>query len=296
VVDHVESAYADLEVLDHGERRYLLIDGGTHTIVRREDDLTLHPYAVVVDLARELFGRNGDMLLLGLGGGSLAQSYARAGWQVDAVEIDPAVIGLAVSDFGLKPFHARVTRSDARRYLERTPARYDLIVFDVFSSGSIPFHLVTREAFALARQRLAPGGVVAVNVEAVGWHHPLVHAVGATLARSFRHVVALPIAEPPDQLGNVVLLAADRPLEIPDARLGDPVAALVDEYDHWRVVTQNHAWDNRFPLDAASGVTITDDRNPADLWSEGINLVARRKLRRYFAGMADAVPGAAAHR
>ena len=86
-----------------------------------------------------------------------------------------------------------------------------------------------------------------------------------------------------DQLGNLVLAASDRELDVPDGVLGDPVASLTDEYDHWRVLTRLHAWDNRFTPGRPAGtgpppVVITDDRNPADLWCQRINLVARRQL------------------
>jgi len=42
-------------------------------------------------------------------------------------------------------------------------------------------------------------------------------------------------------------------------------------------VTRHHAWDNRFEP-GAGGLVLTDDLNPADLWSQEINLVARRQL------------------
>ena len=98
------------------------------------------------------------------------------------------------------------------------------------------------------------------------------------MRRSFAHVVALPIAEPPDRIGNLVLAASDREIVVPDSLLGDPVASLTDEYDHWRVLTRLHAWDNRFEPGVAPGAVLTDDLNPADLWSQQINLVARRQL------------------
>jgi len=122
--------------------------------------------------------------------------YQRAGWTVDAVEIDSAVTRLAAQEFGFKPFHARVVHADGRRYLATTRERYDLIVFDAYGSASIPFHLVTREAFALAKARLEPGGILALNVEAVGWHHPLVESLGSTLRTSFAHVVVVTRAYP----------------------------------------------------------------------------------------------------
>jgi hypothetical protein len=121
--------------------------------------------------------------------------------------------------------------------------------------------------------------VLALNVEAVGWHHPLVESLGRTLsAAGFTHVTALPIAEPPDRIGNVVVAASDHEIVVPDSLLGDPVATLTNEYDHWRVLTRIHAWDNRFTPGGPRGVVLTDDRNPADLWSQEINLVARRQL------------------
>lgn len=275
-----DSPYAEIRVVDHRDLRYLLIDGGMHTIIRPSTAETHHPYVHVADLSRELFERPGRVLLVGLGGGAAAREFAREGWQVDAVEIDPMVVMTARTWFGLLPGAAAIHELDGRRFLAKASDRYDIIFFDAFGSSSIPFHLVTREAFALARSRLARGGVVVLNVEAVGWDDALVKSMGATLETEFPHVLALPIAEPPDQLGNVILMAADRPMEISDATLGNPADWEVDPYLHWRVVLRNHAWDNRFVPEG--GQVLTDDLNPVDLWAERINLVARRDLHRFF--------------
>jgi spermidine synthase len=275
----VESPYAELRVVDAGNLRYLLIDGGAHTVEQLDNELSRHPYVAAASLLPDAFPKPGRALIVGLGGGSLAKLYTRATWTVDAVEIDTAVTRLARQEFGLKPYHATVFDGDGRRYLARTGRKYDLVVFDAYGSASIPFHLVTKEAFALARSRLNPGGVLALNVEAVGWHHPLVESLGRTLlAAGFTHVTAFPIAEPPDRIGNLVVAASDHEIVVPDSVLGDPVATLTDEYDHWRVLTRIHAWDNRFAPGGVNGVVLTDDRNPADLWSQEINLVARRQL------------------
>jgi spermidine synthase len=275
----VESPYAELRVVDIAGLRYLLIDGGAHTVEQLDNELSRHPYVAAASLLPDAFRKPGRALVVGLGGGSLAKLYTRANWAVDAVEIDTAVTRLARQEFGLQPFHATVFDGDGRRYLARTDRKYDLILFDAYGSASIPFHLVTQEAFALARSRLNPGGVLALNVEAVGWHHPLVESLGRTLtAAGFTQVTAFPIAEPPDRIGNIVVAASDHEIVVPDSLLGDPVATLTNEYDHWRVLTRIHAWDNRFTPGGPRGVVLTDDRNPADLWSQEINLVARRQL------------------
>jgi len=86
--------------------------------------------------------------------GSVARLFAHEGWRVDSVEIDPAVTRIARRDFGLLPSEARVFDDDGRHYLAATTETYDAIVLDAFGSSSIPFHLVTREAFALAAAKL----------------------------------------------------------------------------------------------------------------------------------------------
>ena len=277
VLARVDSPYSELRVVDSNGFRFLLIDGGTHTVVNAETGFPRQAYVFAAEIAADLSRPHGRMLLLGLGGGGAAGVFANRGWQVDAVEIDPAVPKLATGFFRLAPHQARVIVGEARQYLQRSRETYDVVFFDAFGSASIPFHLVTREAFAAAKARLNPGGIVVVNVETVGWQDPLAHALVATLRAEFHDVFALPTAEPPDQLGNVVMMASDRTLDLNPDMLGDPVGSLSDEDEHFRVVARHHAWENRYR--PGRGRVLTDDWNPADLRAEEINRVARIKLR-----------------
>jgi spermidine synthase len=279
-----QSPYAEIRVVDQNGLRYLLVDGGIHTIVRPGTSESRHPYVHVAGLANELFPKPGTLLLVGLGGGATARMFRSTGWRVHAVDIDPLVPQVARDWFDFKASDATVSVADGRWFLAHDPRHWDVIFLDAFGSSSIPFHLVTSEAFALARARLAPGGVLMMNVESVGWQDVLVRSLGATLHARFRHVVALPIAEPPDQLGNVILMASDRPLEISDAALGNPLEVVTDEYLHWRSLLRNHAWDNRFDPGTTGTVAaaITDDLNPSDIWAERINRIARVDLHKQF--------------
>jgi spermidine synthase len=273
-----QSPYGEIRVVEHRDFRYLLIDGGMHTIVQKVDNAPRQPYVMAGEVAALSFAKPGNALLLGLGGGSLARVLSRDGWDVDAVDIDPVIPRMASQYFHLLPGHTTVTLADARRFLRRTDRKWSLIFFDVYASGSIPLHVATAEAFAEAKRRLTPGGAIALNVEGIGWHDPLVHALAATLCTSFAHVIALPTIEPPDQLGNVVLVASDRAIDVDPDLLGDPVGSLPDEYEHWCVLVRHHAWENRFVPE--HGRVLTDDWNPADLRAEEINRVARRSIRR----------------
>jgi len=274
-VEH--SPYAEIRVVDKPFERFLLIDGGIHTWVATDTWRPLLRYAAALDVMKVFFDAPGRLLLVGLGGGSVAKEYARDGWTVEAVEIDPVVIRVARRDFELTDSEARVFQLDGRRFLAKNRQTYDLIVMDAFGSSSIPFHLVTREVFGLVRERLTQDGILVLNVESPGWDSQLVRALGATLRTQFRYVQALPTAEPPNKLGNVLIVAANRPLEFPAERLPNPVEFLRDNYLHFLSVQMNHAWDNRFEP-APGGAVLTDDRNPVDVWAERINLAARKEL------------------
>lgn len=270
-----ESAYAEIRVVDLDDTRYMIIDGGMHTGV---DPLTWQsqfPYVHVLDIAKGLFREAGEMLLVGLGGGSVVKNFARDGWRVDAVEIDPVVTRLARDYFGLTESEAQVYSMDGRQYLIGHDKIYDFIVMDAFGSSSIPFHLVTEEAFGLIRSRLAADGILAMNFEAVGWHDVIVKSLAATASRQFEHVIVLPIAEPPDQFGNLVLLASNRTLTL-ETELPVPLDRFSPEYD------RAHAWDNRFQVDVKGVPVLTDDLNPIDVWSERVNLASRKETHGFF--------------
>ena len=107
--------------------------------------------------------------LVGMGVGTLA-AYGRPGQRMDFYEIDPAVVRIA-RDSGLFGFlgrsaaDVRVVIGDGRLGLTGAPdAAYGLIVLDAFSSDAIPAHLLTEEAIAGYRRKLAPGGVLAVHI------------------------------------------------------------------------------------------------------------------------------------
>jgi len=275
---HVQSPYADLRVIDWEDTRVLLVDGGTHTIVDRNFFNTVFPYAMVMEIPKYMFEAPGDAVLVGLGGGSVARNYYRAGWRVDSVEIDPYMPRIAEEYFSCDAESSNVQVMDGRQFFLLTDKQYDLVLLDAFGSSSIPFHLVTREAFGLVKSHMKPGAILAMNVEARTWHDILVHSLSATLRQHFDHVVALPIAEPENTLGNLILLASDRALEFDESRMGDLYELLPFPYRHEVGVQQHHAWNNRFAPEIAGMPVLTDDKNPVDLWADAINWKARQLM------------------
>ncbi len=107
--------------------------------------------------------------VVGLGTGATA-AYARPGETWTFYEIDPLVARVAedtmlfrfLSSARVRP---RIVLGDARLSIERESAeRFDVLAIDAFSSDAIPVHLLTREALALYRSRLAADGIIAWHI------------------------------------------------------------------------------------------------------------------------------------
>ena len=120
-------------------------------------------------MERQRVGALRRVAVVGLGAGSLA-CYRREGEVWTFFEIDPVVSRIARDPRYFTYLRdcapdARIVLGDARLSLAREPARaYDMILLDAYSADAIPVHLMTREALALYRSRLAPGGLIALHV------------------------------------------------------------------------------------------------------------------------------------
>jgi spermidine synthase len=87
--------------------------------------------------------------------------------RITVVELDPAVTAAAYRFFGLRPEHGVASlHGDARRVAETLPpASFDRVFLDVYDgTETVPHHLATREAMALWRGLLKPGGTLLMNV------------------------------------------------------------------------------------------------------------------------------------
>ena len=106
---------------------------------------------------------NSKALLLGLGGGSVANVLQNnLKFTVDAVELDERIAGFAGKYFSLNP-NVNVIIDDARHYLEKTTQTYDLIFFDVFR-GEVPQpHVLSIECFKKAKSLLNKNGLIIIN-------------------------------------------------------------------------------------------------------------------------------------
>jgi len=164
-------------VQDPGERLLLLYHGATaHGIQSLDPAREGEPLAyyhrsgpaggLVAAIAEQPERR--ELALVGAGTGALT-ALAGPHQRVTLYEIDPFVLQLA-RDTTYFTFLSEARAAwdpvvgDGRIALERTDRRFDLIVLDAFTGGSIPIHLMTREAIELYLARLRPRGILLFHV------------------------------------------------------------------------------------------------------------------------------------
>ena len=122
--------------------------------------------------------------VIGLGTGSLA-CYAEPGQQWTFYEIDPVVERIARDRRYFRFLESappvEVVIGDARLSLQKAAdGQFGVLVLDAYSSDTIPLHLITREALALYRRKLAPDGVLLFHLSN---RHLRLERVVAVLAR-----------------------------------------------------------------------------------------------------------------
>jgi spermidine synthase len=217
---HEETSYHQyIQVVERDDgRRLLHLNEGVavHSVWRADSVLTGGVWDAFLAVP-PLLGRPLERVaILGNAAGTTARAlgvyYPEA--EVDGVELDPAVSRVGRRYFGMED-NPRLTvhDADARPYLRATDERYDLIVVDAYHQPYVPFYLATREFFALARDHLAPGGIVALNVAAVPDDKRLVQAIGRTVAAEVPQVLEWPALR-----FNTIVLGLTEPLDTEELR------------------------------------------------------------------------------
>lgn len=126
-----------------------------------------------------------SVLLIGLGGGSLVKyghRHVRSA-AFTAVEINPHVIGLREA-FRIPPDDERlgIVCEDGAAFVARPGAGFDVVMVDGFNYDGQPEALCTAGFYSHCRHRLAPGGVLVVNLHADGETE---HTLAERIAQAF---------------------------------------------------------------------------------------------------------------
>lgn len=136
---------------------------------------TADPHKLIFGYTRKMFealttqAGTRRVLVMGIGGGSLPMAIREAlpHVHVDAVELDPAVVDVAIQYFQFQPgARLSVFSEDGRVFVRKSlhaGIRYDAILLDAFDKDYIPEHMATVEFLRQVRSLLTDAGLLLAN-------------------------------------------------------------------------------------------------------------------------------------
>lgn len=248
LIAEAESAYNYIQVIETDGTRYLTTNEGgwIQSIYRPDTFFSGEPYLDIASLLPSL-GDEKEILIIGLAAGTAARTmnflYGKEkDFHIDGIEIDSKIIKLGKQFFELDSANLTVYNADGRLHAQFTDKLYDVIFVDAYSNQLyIPFHLVTKEFFALLSKQLKPGGIVAVNINASSENSKLLRSLGNTIASVFSKVYQIKANEK----WNYLIFASKEAID----------------FDKLREIGENPGWRVDFEI----GKEAEIDYNPAEM-------------------------------
>lgn len=246
-----DSLYASYQVVDTLYKgipaRLLVTDvfsaqSGISLVNPKTDALFTYIEQIESFVETKLAKGEGNVLIVG--GGSytlptLLQEKAPLA-TIDIVEIDTALDEIAEEYFYFnKANRTTIYHQDGRTFLNQATKKYDIIVFDVYSSLRPPFQLLTKESVQKTARLLTKDGVVVSNIVATdknGVRGRFAASVLRTYQTAFKHVNLFYVNEPSkNNMANMLLVASDTSTcqnltDKNEVSLGDDGIILTDNY------------------------------------------------------------------
>jgi spermidine synthase len=192
--------------------------------------------------------------ILGNAAGTVSRAYEEffPRTRVDGVEIDAELSDIGRRYFDMNNPRLHLYHEDARPFIRRIDARYDVVSVDAYRQPYIPFYLTTKEFFESVRDRLAPGGVVLMNIGHPEGQRGLEKVLSATAGAVFPHLLRDPIRDT-----NTVLIASEAPVSADRMNRVEPTLPVA-----LRPTVEAAAQRIEPPL--RGGEVYTDDRAPVE--------------------------------
>src|ERR687891_2068385 len=225
VIHEAETEYQYARVVEYpdGHRTLELNEGqAQHSVYYPDTVLTGDVWDAHVVLGFAGFDEPpGRVAILGNAAGTTSRAFEEffPDTRIDGVEIDGELSEIGREYFDMNNPRLHLYHEDARPFLRRIEATYDVISVDAYRQPYIPFYLTTVEFFETVRDRLRDGGVLVVNAGHPEGQDDLEKVLTATVGEVFPHVLRDPI-EPT----NTLIVASEAPLSV--ERLRDAVPDL----------------------------------------------------------------------
>ena len=280
-VAHVESFYGTLKVVDsispEKHSRYMMIDSMIQGGIDMKNGLSIYYYNYYLQYIPYMLHPTGDnCLVIGVGAGLVPTWYEQNGVTCDIVDIDMKVIQLAQEYFNFNN-KGEVIAEDGRYFFSSSKKQYDYLILDAFNGDITPAHLLSREALALAKQRLKPEGILAINIiGSLTGENYMTASVVKTIEQVFDQVEIYPAFGSQDNsgIGNVIIIAYQ----------GQP--RDFQSVDNHRIVIHPNfeqslraSMGKRFEFPAGTpAIVLTDNYNPIDFYDFWLRELVRKMI------------------
>jgi spermidine synthase len=143
------------------------------------------------------------MAIVGLAAGTTARQAAAVfpNVTIDGFEIDPKIVQVGQTYFGMNLSNLNIIIGDGRWGLESSSQKYDLICVDAYRPPYIPPHLTTQEFFQIAADHLNQNGALAINVGRAPGDRRLIDGLATTIGTIFPSIYVMDI---PDTFNSIL--------------------------------------------------------------------------------------------
>lgn len=280
-----DSAYGQIKIVDYSYGEARLREFLLENMIQGSVDLTsgvpISRYTYYVEqLSRAYSPDAKEALVIGLGSGIIPARFSLYGIRTDVVEINPGVVEAAKKYFSYDASKHRTFVEDGRNFLKSGAGPYDIVFLDAFSGDTPPSHLVSVEAFELARKKLSEDGTLIINFVSGNQSEDQIvpSSLFGTLKKVFRSVdvyVGPDFYAPEPRVVNMLFVARDGQRA---ARTGFvPADAPKEFFDDLQGLY------NRKVAYAPGQFVFTDDYNPIDFYDRA----ARERFRAHILSNTD---------
>jgi len=133
--------------------------------------------------------------IVGLAAGTTARQMTAVygGIPIDGYELDPSIVKVGQTYFGMTMPNLNIIIGDGRLNLEQSKFKYDIIAVDAYRPPYIPAHMTTQEFFRIAASHLTEDGVLTINSASVPGDRRLINGLATTMGTIFPSIYTVDI-------------------------------------------------------------------------------------------------------
>lgn len=187
VVHQSEGLLGQIKVVDNydSKSRTLSVNNSSQTKTHFTGR-SLFPYVYYISTYLSHKEEGSEILLAGVGGGSLIYELSLFDFEIEVVELDKRIVDVAKQYFLMPKKDFKVNIDDARHFIRKTNKTYDAIILDMSAGETMPSNVYTVEAFRNMKKLLKPEGNIVLHFVSINSEEGMlsVKSIGKTLSEA----------------------------------------------------------------------------------------------------------------